>query len=48
MEQEMPLRIITAGDKTDRDGTVISGSLLTRFAEHAVARLGDHAPVRNE
>jgi uncharacterized Zn-binding protein involved in type VI secretion len=38
----MALKIITVGDKTDHDGTVISGSPTHEIRGRAVARLGDH------
>jgi uncharacterized Zn-binding protein involved in type VI secretion len=46
MEQEMSLKIITVGDKTDHDGTVISGSPTHEIRGRAVARLGDQVDCR--
>lgn len=37
----MSLKIITVGDKTDHDGTVISGSPNQNIRGRAIARLGD-------
>jgi len=41
MENQVSLKIITVGDKTDHGGTVISGSPDHDIRGNAIARLGD-------